>query len=81
MGVKCFVSDSFKHKSDLGLSTYISLDNNPYERADIILEKINDHNYSSWAKITEERKNKMDVNVLAKRYIEMYSGKNNNHCR
>ena len=80
MGVKCFVSDSFTHESDLGLSTYISLDKNPYEWADIILEKIKNHNYSSRTKITKEQKNRIDVNVLAKRYVEIYNGKKiNNH--
>ncbi len=78
MEVKCFVSDSITHESDLGLSTYISLDKSPNEWADIILEKIKDHNYSSRTKITEEQKNRVDVNVLAKRYIEIYNGKRNN---
>lgn len=80
MGVECFVSDTVTKESDLGLSTYISLQKTPEEWAKIILEQIRKHDYTSRKRVEKLQKDRVDISLICKRYLEIYDSKKNaNH--
>lgn len=74
MGVKCFVSDTVTTESDLGLSTYISLDKSPAEWADIIVEEMKNHDFSSRPQISQTQLDRVDIVKICRRYRDIYEG-------
>ncbi len=74
MGVECFASDVTPRESNLGIISYINLDIGPKEWADIIIDRIKNHDYSVKPRISQSEKDKVDIAILSRRYLEIYKG-------